>query len=88
MAADDWVPVRVHKAQVRRIKELIDAGALHRFNRPAQFYAYAADIALKQMIDELELEDRLKRNRSGAAPPCHCPADANSKHSEIVTNGH
>ncbi len=56
MASTDWHPVQVPKALSARIQNLIDSGVIVGFTRPAQFYAHAAQMEIRRVLDDLKFE--------------------------------
>lgn len=51
MASEDWVRIAVPRNLTERIQAAIDKGYID-FNKPAQFYAYAARTILALYLDQ------------------------------------
>ena len=84
MARDDWHQVQVPKNLTAQIKELIDAGLIVGFTRPAQFYSHAAMMEIRRLLDDARLKEKILPRVEGDAPPSQAPS---SEDSEIAING-
>lgn len=59
MAQSDWHQVGVPKDLSKRITDLMENGVIVGFTRPAQFYAYAAQMEIRRVLDDLKFERAL-----------------------------
>lgn len=59
MAQEDWHQVGVPKALTAKIQELMDAGIIVGFTRPAQFYSHAAQMEIRRVLEDARLTREL-----------------------------
>ena len=84
MARDDWHQVGVHRELTAQIQDLMDAGIIVGFTRPAQFYSHAAMMEIRRLLDDARLKEKILPRVEGDAPPPQAPP---SEDSEIAING-
>lgn len=86
MARDDWHQIAVQKGLTAQIQELMDAGVIVGFTRPAQFYSHAAQMEIRRVLEDARLKMAIM-GRGDAHPPPHGSEEKDSQASEIVPNG-